>query len=74
MIDFSCFWGYDTLFVNAYQRIFATAETNPFGMFDGVYAMLFVNTAQKVGGVVLGCDLLLVDDVNTSLVEGYRVC
>ena len=42
-------------------------------MFDGVYAMLFVNTAQKVGGVVLGCDLLLVDDVNTSLVEGYRV-
>ena len=59
--------------VNADEGVLARAEANFGCVLDGVYAMLLVDASKKVGWVVLGCDLLLVDDVNTSLVEGYRV-
>ncbi len=42
-------------------------------MVNGVCAVLFVNTLQQVGGGVLGRYLLLIDDVDTCLVESYRV-
>ena len=43
-------------------------------MVDSVCTMLLVNTLKQIGGVVLGSHLLLVDDVDASLVEGYGVC
>ncbi len=42
-------------------------------MFDGVGAVLFVDAAEQVGGVVGGGHLLVVDDVHAGLVEGDGV-
>ena len=42
-------------------------------MLDGVGAMLLVDAAEQVGGVVGGGNLLVVDDVDAGLVEGDGV-
>lgn len=40
-----------------------------FGPLYGVGAMLLVDAAEEVGGVVVGGDFLLVDDIDAGLVE-----
>ena len=42
-------------------------------MVDSVCAMLLVDTLQQIGRIVLGRHLLLVDDVDASLVERYGI-
>ena len=47
------------LFINVYKVIFATAEADFLRPFDGVEAVLLVDAAEEVGGVVGGSHLLL---------------
>ena len=42
-------------------------------MLDGVDAVLLVDAIEKVGGVICGSHLLVVDDVDAGLVEGHGV-
>ena len=60
--------------IYAYQGVLAAAKTYLLGMLDGVDAVLLVNSAQQVGGVVLCRHLLVIDDVDARLVEGNGVC
>ena len=53
--------------------VFACTQANSFGVIDCVGAVLPVDTRKEIGGIIRSCHFLLVDDVNTSLVEGYRV-
>ena len=61
------------LFVNADNGVFSGSQSDGFSVLDGVGAMLLVDAAEQVGGVVGGGHLLVVDDVDAGLVEGDGV-
>ena len=59
--------------IQIYQLILLGTKTNLGCMVDSVCAMLLVDALQQIGGIVLGRHLLLVDDVDTGLVESHWV-
>ena len=59
--------------INADNGVFLGSQTDDFGVVDGVGAVLFVDAAEQVGGVVGGGHLLVVDDIDAGLVEGDGV-
>ena len=59
--------------IQIYQLILLGTKTNLGCMVDSVCAMLLVDALQQIGGIVLGRHLLLVDDVDTGLIERYGV-
>ncbi len=59
--------------INADDGVFPGSQSDGFGMFDGMDAVLLVDAAEQVCGVVGSGHLLVVDDVNAGLVEGDGV-
>ena len=55
--------------VNADEGVLARAKAYFGCVLDGMYAMLLVDAAKEVGRVVLGSDLLLVDNIDACLIE-----